>query len=102
MTILDRVLPRAAVRREYVKALLVAHSVPFPKAHDIGELMRLLPSSATIPLSVDENELLTFYATTVRYPGDYEPVSLDHAENAAVSVARRVRGAVQDQLPQAI
>ena len=83
---------------KYIKAILVARSIPFPKAHDIGELLHLLPASVSVPLSVEEQELLTFYATTGRYPGEYEPVTRDDAERA-LAAARGVREAVRAKLP---
>jgi hypothetical protein len=40
------------------------------------------------------------YAVVMRYPGDYEPVSLAEAERA-VKIARRVRTQVRQRLPKA-
>jgi HEPN domain-containing protein len=84
---------------KYVKALLVNLSIPFPKVHDIGELLNLAPTSIQIPLTVEEQEQLTFYATTARYPGDYEPVTREESEDM-VSAARKLRDAVRALLPK--
>src|SRR5436190_2124858 len=69
---------------KYIKAILVARSIPFPKAHDIGELLHLLPASVSVPLSVEEQELLTFYATTGRYRRYGQRSSQPHRYQAAV------------------
>lgn len=84
---------------KYVKALLVSLSIPFPKVHDIGELLELAPASIEIPLSTEEQEQLTFYATTARYPGEYEPISRGEAEEMVVA-AKKLRDAVRAHLPK--
>jgi len=84
---------------KYIKALLVSLPIPFPKVHDIGELLHLVPASIKVPLTAEEQEQLTFYATTARYPGDYEPVSRENAEEM-LSAARNLRDAIRAQLPQ--
>lgn len=76
-------------------------AIPFPRVHDIGELLKLVPASMEIPLSAEEQEQLTFYATTARYPGDYEPVSREDAE-AMVSAAKKLREAVRAHLSRGI
>jgi hypothetical protein len=50
-------------------------------------------------LSPEEKRTLTGYATFMRYPGDYEPVSLAEVR-AAVRLARRVRAEVRRLLPR--
>ena len=86
---------------KYIKALLVWRSVAFPKVHDIGELMQLLPSDVVLPLSADEQELLTDYAVGTRYPGDREPIIRTEAE-AAVGTAKKVREAIRACLPKEV
>jgi len=73
-------------------------SVPFPKVHDIGELLHLVPESIDVPLTAEEQEQLTFYATTARYPGDYEPVSREDAEEM-ISTARKLRDTIRSHFP---
>ena len=84
---------------KYVKALLVSRAIAFPKVHDIGELLELEPASIEIPLSTEEQEQLTFYATTARYPGEYEPISRGEAEEM-VAAAKKLRDAVRAHLPK--
>jgi HEPN domain-containing protein len=82
---------------KYLKALLVAQSVEFPKTHDMGELTALLPPRLRPRLDDKEQDRLTDYATVTRYPGDYEPISLGDARQA-VKIARRVRREVRKLL----
>lgn len=84
---------------KYLKALLAYRGVDFPKIHDIGELVALAAPSVHIELAVEEQRRLTAYATTTRYPGEYEPVTLAEARRA-VALARRVRAGVRRQLPK--
>jgi HEPN domain-containing protein len=84
---------------KYVKALLVSMAIAFPKVHDIGELLKLAPASIEIPLSTEEQEQLTFYATTARYPGEYEPISRGEAEEM-MAAAKKLRDAVRAHLPK--
>jgi HEPN domain-containing protein len=75
---------------KYIKALMVLKQIPFPKTHDLSELLHLLPAEFNSLLSNEEQKLLTVYATVTRYPGDYEEISLAEARRA-VSIARRLR-----------
>jgi HEPN domain-containing protein len=83
---------------KYLKALLVSFKIDFPKTHDISQLMALLPGRIKISLDVTEQRQLTDYATSSRYPGDYEPISLAEAKGA-VTLARRVRKEIKKYLP---
>ena len=85
---------------KYLKALLVFKGIDFPKTHNIPEVLALIPASVRPVLSAEEQEQLTDYATVLRYPGDWEPITREDAE-AAVEVARRVREAVRKHLPPA-
>ena len=82
---------------KYLKALLVSRGTEIPRTHDIGSLFTLLPRNARLEISVEEQQRLTAYATTMRYPGEYEAVSLQQARKA-VGVARRVRKALRSLL----
>lgn len=84
---------------KYLKAFLAFESIDFPKSHDLGVLIALLPARAVIKLSVEEQRRLTSYATVTRYPGEYEPVTLSEARRA-VTLARRVRKQVRALLPK--
>ena len=83
---------------KYLKALLVFKGIDFPKTHNIPEEVALLPALVRPALSAEEQEQLTDYATVLRYPGDWEPITREDAE-AAVKVARKVREAVRKHLP---
>jgi HEPN domain-containing protein len=75
---------------KYLKALLITQGCEFPKTHDLGELVALLPSRLRPSLDDEEQDKLTDYATVTRYPGDYEPITKAEARQA-VKIARRVR-----------
>jgi len=75
---------------KYLKALLVILKIEFGRTHDIETLVSLLPKSIKFPLSIEQQRTLTEYATTTRYPGGYEPISLDEAKQA-VKIARLTR-----------
>ena len=84
---------------KYLKALLTFRRLDFPKIHDVEELLALARLSEGVEISVEEQRLLTDYATVTRYPGDYEPVTVTEARRA-VTLARRVRTAVRKKLPR--
>jgi len=75
---------------KYLKAFLVALEVAFPKTHDIETLVGLMPKHARVSLTIEQQRRLTDYATVMRYPGPYKPVTLSEAKDA-VRLARRVR-----------
>ncbi|MBN2316315.1 MAG: HEPN domain-containing protein [Sedimentisphaerales bacterium] len=75
---------------KYLKALLITQGKEFPRTHDLGELMALLPPRLQPSLDNEDLDKLTDYATVTRYPGAYEPISLTEARQA-VKMARRVR-----------
>lgn len=60
--------------------------------------MRMLPATLRPDLSPYEQELLTDYAVSTRYPGDYDAIPLSEAKRA-VQIARRVRRHVRALLP---
>ena len=84
---------------KYLKALLVLNGRDFPKTHDIGVLLHLLPRSFDPGLSIEEQRRLSVYATVTRYPGDDEPLTLTRARQS-VAIARRVRRVVRRLLPR--
>ena len=83
---------------KYIKAKLVRHAIEFPRAHDIEELLELLPADVrpTLAKSLQERRL-TSYAVEARYP-DETPVDRAAAEEAVV-IARQVRQKVREGLP---
>ncbi len=85
---------------KYLKALLVFEGKDISRTHHISELMRMLPGTIRPDISPSEQELLTDYAVSTRYPGDYETIPLAEAKRA-VQIARRVRKQVRALLPPA-
>jgi HEPN domain-containing protein len=83
---------------KYLKAYLVYQGTPFPKTHDIEELVARVPGNARPSLTVEEQALLTEYAVGPRYPG-WRDVPLREARQA-VALARRVRKTVRMLLPK--
>jgi HEPN domain-containing protein len=83
---------------KYLKALLSWEGIDFPKTHDLGQLILLLPSSAKVDLAPEEQRRLSVYATATRDPGDYDPVTRQEARRA-LATARRIRAHVRKNLP---
>jgi HEPN domain-containing protein len=86
---------------KYLKALLVFKGIDFPRTHDIGQLIALLPDQSRPMLIPEEQERLTDYATVTRYPGDYEPIPVVETRRA-LKIARRVRSAIRKLLPRKV
>jgi HEPN domain-containing protein len=84
---------------KYIKALLVFAGIEFPWTHNLGVLIAYLPRQSRPTLTPEEQERLTNYATTTRYPGDYEPIAVAEARQA-VRLARRARREIRRQLPR--
>lgn len=85
---------------KYLKALLVFDGKDISRTHHISALIHLLPPTLRPELSPEEQELLTDYAVSTRYPGDEEIISLAEARRA-VQIARRLRIQVRALLPPA-
>lgn len=83
---------------KYVKAILSLHSTEFPMTHDIADLLALMPDPAFVDLSPREQERLTDYATVTRYPGDYDPITIEEAREALL-IARRARDSFRRLVP---
>lgn len=68
-----------------LKAALVHRKIPFPRTHDIANLLTLLHSAGTaVPEDIRRSALLTPYAVEARYPGLGEGVTAqDHAQALA-------------------
>jgi len=85
---------------KYLKALLAQHGIRFTKTHDLVELMGLLPEDAARGLVVTEIGLLSRYAVETRYPGIWDPVDREEAEQAAAT-AGAVRNIIRKRLAPA-
>jgi len=83
---------------KYLKAVLVARGIAFPKTHDISQLVVLMPRAGRPRLPAPEQDEMTRYATVARYPG-YDPITLSQARRA-VALARRVRSEMRKHLPK--
>ena len=77
------------------------HAIPFPKIHDLLELLPLVPKALAFGIQLSDVAEVNRYAIEGRYPGEWEPITRQDAE-AAVEVARRVREAVRKHLPPAV
>jgi len=84
---------------KYLKARLVLAGVDFPRSHNIGTIVSLLPANARPDLSENDQNFLTVYAVQTRYPGGYDGSSLAEAR-VAVRHARRVRSQMRKGLPR--
>lgn len=84
---------------KYIKALLTLHGIEFSRIHHISALVTLLPARVRPDLTPEEQERLTDYAVSARYPGDYERIPLAEARQA-VRIARRVRRQIRKRLPK--
>jgi HEPN domain-containing protein len=83
---------------KFLKALLTRHQIPFPKTHDIEELLILAEKvSAGIRSALRDAKALSPYGVEIRYP-DERP-DLTRSQGAeAVRLADRVRAAVMQKL----
>jgi HEPN domain-containing protein len=84
---------------KYIKALLVFHSVPVPRIHDLQELLLRVPRKVGLEITINDVGVLTRYAIEGRYPGDWDPIGRDEAEEA-VAAAKKVRKAIRAHLPK--
>ncbi|HJT24233.1 MAG TPA: HEPN domain-containing protein [bacterium] len=86
---------------KYLKSRLVYLSIEFPKTHEIEGLIKRLPPGLAIPLTPAEQEKMTNYAWMGRYPGNWEPLTGQQAEEAA-ALAAKVRTAIRASLPKEV
>ena len=80
-----------------LKAFLVYHREDFPFTHNISILLELCEKSADWPTRLQEAEMLTSYAISVRYPGIDESVTFQQAR-AAILLAQKVKEKVNASL----
>ena len=84
---------------KHLKALLVLLGIPFSRTHDIAHLMSMVPLALAPSLNADQQDLLTDYAASIRYPSSNDEVSLSEARKA-VAMARLVRREIRRQIPR--
>jgi len=65
-----------------LKAVLIAYGVGFTKTHSIEALLDLMPECLLVSEELRRTAVLTDYAVTTRYPGDYPLVSEDEYHEA--------------------
>ncbi len=76
---------------KYVKGYLVFLGIPFPKSHEIGELITLCEQKdSDISEFKEEADMLTDYAVEIRYPDDYVQIKRSDAEDA-LKIAAKVK-----------
>lgn len=82
---------------KFLKAFLVRHQIPFPKTHDLQELLELSARvTVTLKNQLASATMLTPFGADFRYPGE-QIADLQSAQEA-VQEARRVREAVRQEL----
>ena len=86
---------------KYLKALLVSRGIAFPKTHDLVVLVNLLGKDAGLDLNIADVQPLNRYSVEARYPGDWDPIDMPEAQEAA-RMARGVRDAVRRLLPKEV
>jgi HEPN domain-containing protein len=84
---------------KYLKALLLFHTVFFPRTHDLVRLYNLIPRQFRPDIDMKALVVLNRYAVEGRYPGDWEPIDRQEATDA-VAIARNVRCTVRRSLPE--
>lgn len=72
-----------------LKAVLASVGIDFPPTHSLQRLIDLIPAEITRSSFLVEATRLTVYATALRYPGDYEPVT-EQEHQEAVGLAEAV------------
>ena len=83
---------------KYLKAFLLYRGVAFPRTHDLRLLLELVPAETSLGLQHKQVVPLNRYVIEGRYPGDWEPITVDEAKRA-LEMAQAVRQAVLKQLP---
>lgn len=82
---------------KFLKAFLVRHQIPFPKTHDLNQLLDLTAKAdGSLKTESASAAMLTPFGVEFRYPGE-EVADRETAEDA-LREARRVREAVLKRL----
>jgi len=83
---------------KYLKALLTLKGIDFARTHDVVVLLNLLKAADFADLSVQQVQPLNRYSVEARYPGDWEPISVEDAATT-VRLAQHVREVIRGALP---
>ena len=92
-------IPIQQSAEKYLKALLVFRGIAFPKPHDLVVLSNLLGKECGLDLNIEDVHPLNRYSVEARYPGDWDPIDMPEAQEAA-RMARGVRDAARRLLPE--
>jgi HEPN domain-containing protein len=84
---------------KYLKALLVLEDIDFPKTHDIGEIIELLPPRLKPSVNLSEQVILSDYAIESRYPVEDPGKITSSQASEALAIARRIRDWARTHLP---
>jgi HEPN domain-containing protein len=82
---------------KYLKAYLIFWNLDFPYSHNISLLIELCSEKANWITELEDAEILTNYATTLRYPRIDIKVTKEEAIRA-VEIAEHVRDVVRNAL----
>jgi HEPN domain-containing protein len=86
------------MRGEIHKSFISITRCPFPKTHDLRLLLDLVPEGVLPDLPRTRVIPLNRYVIEGRYPGDWEPITPEEAQEA-LAMAQEVRAAVREKLP---
>ena len=86
---------------KYLKAVLVCRSLQVPRSHDLLELYNRIPAEHRPLLAPEGLAVLNRYAVEARYPGDWDIVSRQEAEDA-FRIALAVRETLSKELVSAM
>jgi len=68
---------------KYLKSFLVFHQVDFPKSHNLVTIINLcLTIDKSFEEIIDDADILTDYATEIRYPDDWYEPSMEETKKA--------------------
>jgi HEPN domain-containing protein len=86
---------------KFLKSLLTALEIEYPRTHDLGLLLELVVASApALARFADAFDTFVPYAVEIRYSASFCPTEPEVQE--ALSVVREVRSAVAAALPPGI
>jgi HEPN domain-containing protein len=86
---------------KYLKALLACWSLDVPRSHDLLELCNRIATDRRPSLSQEGLAVLNRYAVEARYPGDWDIISRQEAEEA-FRIAQSVRETISSELASAM
>jgi HEPN domain-containing protein len=80
-----------------IKAVLIHNKIDLVKTHDIKLLLNLLPITVSVPINPREAALMTRYAVSTRYPGDYDTVTEENWKQA-IEIAEKTLSWAKEQI----